>query len=266
MALFRSKKPIWESEWELLLKKEGIHAKKRENARSNRLEEKVSTYIPKKLDATLVVAFEKALGLVQKQGKPIIEKTYNRTQQEQDYAVRNFAADFRLTQKTGRAFRRRAVQSKTSSVAISCVEGVGLGLLGIGLADIPILMGVIFRAIHQIAMSYGFEIDSDEEQLFSLCIIEAAMARGEAFVQLNQAINTAIDQKQKPMVDMVLQQKNTARSLANELLCMKFIQGIPLVGVIGGLSDITAVKLVSDYGELKYRRKFLSVKRSVAVL
>ena len=260
MYLFRPKKSIWQKEWDLLVQKEEIYRNKRESAQPNLLEEKVSSHVPQKLGDTLTMAFEKALALVQEQGKSIVEKTYDRDQQEHDYTVRDFAADLRLTKKTARAFRHNAGKSKTSSVAISCVEGVGLGLLGIGLADIPILMGVIFRSLHQIAMSYGFEIDSEEEKLFALVIMETAMARGKEFVLLDDTINAAINRKQGIGIDMSTQRKKTAQSLANELLCMKFIQGIPLVGAIGGISDYVAVKLISDHGELKYRRRFLLEK------
>lgn len=38
---------------------------------------------------------------------------------------------------------------------ISGVEGVGLGLLGIGLPDIPLFTAVILKSVYEIALSYG---------------------------------------------------------------------------------------------------------------
>ena len=42
-----------------------------------------------------------------------------------------------------------------------------------------------------------------------------------------------------------------------ELLYLKFVQGIPIVGVVGGLSDMVYQKKISDYAALKYKRRFL---------
>ena len=38
---------------------------------------------------------------------------------------------------------------------------------------------------------------------------------------------------------------------------MKFVQGIPIVGLIGGLSDFTVMKEISKYARLAYKKKYL---------
>ena len=42
---------------------------------------------------------------------------------------------------------------------------------------------------------------------------------------------------------------------------MKFVQGLPVVGVVGGVSDMLYQKKISDYAEIKYKRRFLEKKR-----
>ena len=42
---------------------------------------------------------------------------------------------------------------------------------------------------------------------------------------------------------------------------MKFIQGIPVLGVAGGLADPVYLKQVTDYAKLKYKRRFLKNHR-----
>ena len=37
----------------------------------------------------------------------------------------------------------------------------------------------------------------------------------------------------------------------------KFLQGQMLVGVIGGATDVTVLKRITDYAMLKYRRRYL---------
>ena len=49
----------------------------------------------------------------------------------------------------------------------------------------------------------------------------------------------------------------TSDVLAEGLLYMKFIQGIPVAGIVGGLADTVYLKKVTDYAQLKYRRRFL---------
>lgn len=41
---------------------------------------------------------------------------------------------------------------------------------------------------------------------------------------------------------------------------MKFLQGIPLVGVLGGFYDAIYMKYIASYSTLKYRRRYLYKK------
>ena len=57
--------------------------------------------------------------------------------------------------------------------------------------------------------------------------------------------------------------QGAAGCLSKELLYMKFLQGIPVVGAIGGAYDAVYMKQIMEYAELKYRRRFyLRQKRS----
>ena len=38
---------------------------------------------------------------------------------------------------------------------------------------------------------------------------------------------------------------------------MKFLQGFPVAGVVGGLADTVYLKKITDYADLKYKRRFL---------
>ena len=37
---------------------------------------------------------------------------------------------------------------------------------------------------------------------------------------------------------------------------MKFLQGLPIVGALGGAYDAVYMKRINDYARLKYRRRF----------
>ena len=48
----------------------------------------------------------------------------------------------------------------------------------------------------------------------------------------------------------------TSRMLSRELLYMKFLQGIPVVGAVGGAYDAIYMKQIAVYAKLKYQKRF----------
>ena len=58
--------------------------------------------------------------------------------------------------------------------------------------------------------------------------------------------------------------RRTSDALSQELLYLKFVQGLPVVGVVGGLSDMVYQKKISDYAALKYKRRFLEMHRGAS--
>ncbi|MBR5792238.1 MAG: EcsC family protein, partial [Ruminiclostridium sp.] len=54
--------------------------------------------------------------------------------------------------------------------------------------------------------------------------------------------------------------RQTAGALSKELLYMKFLQGIPLVGAVGGVYDVVYMKNITEYAKIKYQRRFLRTK------
>ena len=48
--------------------------------------------------------------------------------------------------------------------------------------------------------------------------------------------------------------------LSPKLLILKFVQGIPLVGAVGGAANLSAAGRISQWGGLKYKKRFLKRK------
>lgn len=253
----------WEKEWTALEKKEARYLmRRREEKTSSALQQKLEEKIPEKLEETLNTAFIKAFDLVFEKGTGLIEKTYNKDQQKTDYQVREYAAGLNESRKTVKAFGRQSQGTRMKNLMISGVEGVGLGLLGIGLPDIPLFTAVILKSVYEIALSYGFEYESEKEQWFILKMIETALKKGEELERNNSLLNAWIDQNGigETVKGRKEQSKETAAALAEALLYMKFLQGIPVVGVAGGAADTVYLKKITDYAELKYKRRFLRKK------
>lgn len=143
-------------------------------------------------------------------------------------------------------------------------SGMGLGALGIGLPDIPLFTGMILKAIYELALSYGFTYDTADEQCFILRLIRIPFLSGEERVMADEELNRMITQSASLPPEQAFTGLNkkeeirlTAEALSHELLYMKFLQGIPIAGVIGGMYDAVYMKKITDYAEMKYKRRFL---------
>ena len=51
--------------------------------------------------------------------------------------------------------------------------------------------------------------------------------------------------------------RNTSKVLSQAMLTTKFIQGLPIVGVIGGVINFTVINKISSYSKLKYKKRYL---------
>lgn len=251
-----------EKEWQKLIREEQTFLRKNMPARSIGWQEKIAKFVPKKLEGALNSAFCKAFGLIFDKGTGIIEKTYQKEKKEQNYKINSYIADVRNTRRSMRAFGREAAASKNLNMAVSTVEGVGMGLLGMGLPDIPLFLGVLLKSIYEIALSYGFSYDTKKEQIFILKVIETALSHDKELAEKNMELNLWV-QREEPDIEAEWsgQIRRTSDALSKELLYLKFVQGIPVVGVIGGFSDMVYQKKISDYAALKYKRRFLETRR-----
>ena len=249
----------WKKEWAALEKKERHYIRKQKEEKVSAFQQKISEKIPDRLESTLNTAFQKAFELVFEKGTGMIEKTYDKTKHVQSFQVNAYAAEIRKSRKNIKAFSRQAGASRTKNLFISGVEGVGLGVLGIGLPDIPLFTAVILKSIYEIALCYGFSYETKEEQCFILRLIETSLLNGERFMQANMELNEWMEEKEwigmEP--DKKEQISRTSNVLSGALLYMKFLQGFPVAGVVGGLADTVYLKKITDYADLKYKRRFL---------
>lgn len=255
-----NKKQI-EKEWKKLLKAEekfvAHNLQKKESEWQNKLEK----YVPEKLSGTLNTAFYKAFELIFEKGTGVIEKTYNKEKREQDYKINEYAAELKNSRKTMKAFGKQAKASQSLNMAISAVEGIGMGVAGAGLPDIPVFLGVLLKSIYETALIYGFTYDTEQEQIFILKVIETALAHEDDLLEGNETLNNWTEAPYLFDITKEEQTKRTSLALANEMLYLKFVQGIPLVGIAGGLSDVVYQKKITDYAQMKYKRRFLAGKR-----
>lgn len=250
-----------EKEWEALLKREERYLKRQEEEKPSFLKDKLETAVPEKLKEGLKLAFYKAFQTVFVKGAVVIEKTYNKDKKEFDYKMNVYAAELKENRKNVRAFLKQAEASRNKNLLLSGLEGLGLGFFGIGIPDIPLFTAVVLKGIYEIAASFGYGYETREEQEFILKLIQVSLSRKDSLRKGDQQLNQWIEGETGGLEEREVLLKAASSCLAEELLVLKFVQGIPLVGIVGGLSDSIYLKRISDYGLLKYQRRFLTDRK-----
>ncbi len=295
----------WEKEWRALEKREQQYLDKKKAKKISALNQLLEDKVPPNLQGRLDTAFSKAFGLVFEKGTGIIEKTYKKQQMEEDYQIHAFTAEVKkdrkslrnfskkantsgnknlllsgvegvglgilgiglpdiplftgmIDRKSLRNFSKKANTSGNKNLLLSGVEGVGLGILGIGLPDIPLFTGMILKSIYEIALHYGYGYETEEEKYFILLLIRCALARERAWEKAKERMQAfLIEEQLPPCYDRELEIQKTAEVLSQELLYMKFLQGLPVVGAVGGAYDAIYLNAILQYGKIVYKKRFL---------
>ena len=240
-----------------LKSEERRYVQRRREEKESRLNALLEDKVPEKLQETLDGAFGTAFSLIFQKGTGVIEKTYDKDKIEADTKSGQSRI---LRQQDRRSFRNvteKAGGSGLKNLLLSGAAGIGMGVVGAGLPDIPLFTAMIFKSIYEIALRYGFDYESEEEKYFILLLIRGAVAEWEEFQRIEEQIDVFMDTELLPLYySREGEIRATAAALSKELLYMKFLQGTPVVGIIGGVYDVIYLKKINEYAELKYRRRF----------
>lgn len=248
----------WQKEWNTLLKKEEKYISSRMEKKDRKLNLLLEEKLPEKLQITLESAFKKSFEAIFSKGTGIIEKTYKKDELIRLNKINTYAAGLSENRKTLRKFNKDAGHNNNRTLIFSGLSGLGMGFAGIGLPDIPVFTATVLKSIYETALNYGFDYDRPEEKYFILKITEGALSYGSQLSACNNALNSFIENPVLPSdYSSDLQIKNTAAAMSKELLYMKFLQGIPLVGTVGGVCSTVYLQRVQKYAQMKYYRRFL---------
>ena len=220
--------------------------------------DKILTQLPKGIYSTLQSSFSKAFGIIFKYGIGIIEKGYDKSHIAAEFDIQNYAIDKRGCRKELKKLKRSAQKSDFLNMSITTVEGVGLGVLGIGLPDILIFVGMILKGVYEVSLRYGYEYDSAKEKYFMLAMMKTALSKGENWNTFNKEVDDLL-LSSATIGDEVLKSKmeETAKAFADEMLLLKFVQGMPVVGVVGGVFNPIYYNKILKYVRLKYHKRYL---------
>lgn len=224
------------------------------------IKEKVKNKIPNKLLSTLEVAFQKGFKTVFDKGAGIIEKTYNKEEINMEYDINSYAINKYPTKKNLKKIDKTASKKTIINKSITILEGSGLGALGIGLPDIPLYIAVILKSIYEISLSYGFNYSSENERAYILTLISSAVTKGEErlyYFNKLDIMSNEIDNNKPCNYDIEEILVDTSSKISNYMLTSKFIQGLPIVGIVGGVTNFIVLQDITAIAKLKYKKRYL---------
>ena len=218
--------------------------------------------IPKKVYTGLESTFCKAFSLVFNQGRVVIEKSYSKENLQENHTIRDFAVKLKGGRKELRQMDKSARKADLLNLAATTLEGIGLGALGIGMPDIVLFLGTLLKGIYETALNYGFDYDSPGERLLILKMMETALRTGDSWAEKNAETDRILENPGAEVTEQALEQQIAATSgvFAMDMLLLKFIQGIPVVGIIGGAANPLYYRRIMKYVQLKYRKRYLTRK------
>ena len=208
------------------------------------IKDKIEGMVPDKLQSTLELAFQKGFKVVFDKGTDI-----------NTYAVNKYPTRKNL-RKIDKSTNKKTIFNKSLTI----VEGSALGLLGIGLPDIPIYIGVILKSIYEISLSYGFDYSTESEKAFILNIICATVTSGKErshYFDKIDLISDEIDNNKNPTYNIEDMLIETSNKISVYMLTSKFIQGLPIVGVVGGVTNFLTLQDITTIAKLKYKKRYL---------
>lgn len=255
----RQFKKLGKIENKILNKKENTLLKSKTVPLMDKLQEKITD----KLKQTLEAAFFKGFKLVFEKGNAYIEKTYNKDRIKLEHDLNNYAIDKKLSKKYIKRLDTPAKHSKRLNSTLTILEGGVLGFLGIGLPDIPLFISMIMKTMYEIALSYGYDYESNEEKSYILLVISGALAQGKEKLEISEQIDklgNQIDTNGQTELTLENQMNRTAQILSEAMLTAKFIQGIPIIGVIGGAVNYNIIHKIGKFAALKYKKRYLLKK------
>lgn len=223
--------------------------------------ETLKSKIPPKILITLEKSFLKAFGLVFEKGINIIEKGYNKEDIDQDFSIQDYAINMKCSRKELKKLNKNAKKTNFKNLSITAVEGVGLGVMGIGLPDVVLFIGMVLKGIYEVALHYGYKYNSDSEKYLILKLMCTSLYKGADWDNKNCEIDRILISP--PLVDTTIikmQIEETSKFLAMDMLVLKFIQGLPVVGAIGGAFNPVYYNKILNYIRLKYYKRYLLEK------
>lgn len=258
------KEKVLESQKKKILRREEKFFNKKENEYIKNkiapIKEKLEEKIPDKLMSTFEKAFEKGFYYVFEKGTVIIEKSYNSERLKEEADINEYILSRKVNNKNLNRIDKNVKKSAFINKSITTAEGAVLGALGVGLPDIPVFIGMLLKTVYEICLSYGFDYNSKEEKAFILNIISASANKTSKKILYSEEIDRIgykIDSKLDVNINIDEMIREASRNLSENIILSKVIQGVPIIGIYGGISNYKLLRDISEVASIKYKKRLL---------
>lgn len=253
----------WEREFREVWRKEQWFLRRYAEKRESALERRTGELVPDKLMETLHGAFEKAFVLVFESGAGVIRAVSRPGTRRAAYQTHVAAADAEESRGSLKAFSRAAGRVGLGNTALSGAAGVGLGLFGVTLPDIPLFTAMLLKCVYETAESFGFPCDTEEERDYMLRLVEAALSYGDALREQSRELDVYA-QTGRWLTERSREEelRAAARRLSEAVLYGKALQNVPVAGAVGGAGNAVCLSRVQRFAAIKYQKRFLIRRRA----
>ncbi|MBP3683703.1 MAG: EcsC family protein [Oscillospiraceae bacterium] len=233
--------------------------KKAEKAKPVAWKSALEEKIPEKVYVGLEKAFCTGFKLVFQHGRKLIELTYRKGNIQQEHILRDQAVQAEASRRDFKQMQKNVRKAGAVNMAVTTAEGVALGALGVGMPDVVLFLATLLKGIYETALHYGFEYDTPAEQYLILKMMSASLKTGKAWLREDAKVDALLCEDAIGMSQEILteQIQKTASAFAMDMLVLKFIQGIPVVGFLGGAANPVYYGKVMEYVQRKYRKRYL---------
>lgn len=233
--------------------------KKAETAKPADWKKALEQKIPEKVYTGLETAFCTGFSLVFQHGRKLIELTYKKENLKQEHILRDQAVQTEGSRRDFKQMQKNVRNAGLKNMAATTAEGMALGALGVGMPDVVLFLATLLKGVYETALHYGFEYETPEEQYLILRMMSASLKTGRAWLREDAKVEELLQADAMGVDPEVLKEqiKKTASAFAVDMLVLKFIQGMPVVGFLGGAANPVYYRKVMDYVQRKYRKRYL---------
>lgn len=221
------------------------------------MKEKTVEKIPEKMEQTFQVAFEKGFCYLFEKGTPFVEKISGKEKRLKKFDLNQYWLNRDAEKRSLCQFEKEAAGSMLINQSVAAAEGTVLGMFGIGLPDIPIFLGVILKTVYEIGFSFGYGNETEAEQCYILsliCLASAPQEKTQDYLCRSRQIG---DEEKRTSGTSREWMMEASGLLAQKLVLAKVVQGFPIVGVAGGLTNYSLISRIGTVSQLEYKRRFL---------
>lgn len=233
--------------------------KKAETAKPANWKKALEEKIPDKVYMGLETAFCTGFTLVFHHGRKLIELTYRKENLKQEHVLRDQAVQLDASHRDFKQMQNNVRKTAAINMAVTTAEGMALGALGVGMPDVVLFLSTLLKGVYETALHYGFEYETPGEQYLILRMLSASLKTGRTWLWEDGKVDDLLKQDAIAVDSEVLaeQIRKTASAFAVDMLVLKFIQGMPVVGILGGAANPLYYRKVMEYVQRKYRKRYL---------